>query len=179
MCGEGSQERQAVQLRKSKRPIVERIGIQRGNWRFRERDRRTSMRSCKSNERRYSRITRGIVMCKATEKFCIAIASCLFWHISGEFNLRVVAVALGDCFYVTRRVGMISTCHYQTYPGHFCRNRAKCFDHWLQALVRSPLAKGKHTLGRLFAPRKVGILRTAGKDSMRAKVHMLSAIFFK
>ena len=76
MCGEGSQERQAVQLRKSKRPTVERIGIQRGNWRIRERDRRTSMRSCKSNERRYSRITRGIVMCKATEKFCIAIACC-------------------------------------------------------------------------------------------------------
>jgi hypothetical protein len=106
------------------------------------------------------------------------IANRLFWHIAGEFNLRVVAVALGDRFYVTRRVGMISTCYYQTYTGHFCRNRPKCFDHRFQSLVSSPLAKGKDPLSRLFTPRKVGILRTTGEDSMRTKMHMRGAIFF-
>ena len=76
MCGEGSHERQAVQFRKIRAPTVERMGIQCGNRRIRERDWRTSMRSCKSKERRYSRMTRGMVICKATEKFCKAMACC-------------------------------------------------------------------------------------------------------
>jgi len=106
------------------------------------------------------------------------IANRRFWDIAGKFDLRIMAVTFGDRFYVARRVGMISTCHHQAYPRHFQGNRPKSLNHRLQPLVGPPLTKGKHALSRWVTPRKVGVFRTTGKDSVRAKVHMLGAIFF-
>jgi len=106
------------------------------------------------------------------------IANRRFWDIAGKFDLRIMAVTFGDRFHVARRVGMISTCHHQAYPRHFQGNRPKSLNHRLQPLVGPPLTKGKHALSRWVTPRKVGVFRTTGKDSMRAKVHMLGAIFF-
>lgn len=101
----------------------------------------------------------------------------LFRNVSAKFYPRIFSAQLAHGIAVSGGLRMIPARHDELRVGQTVGQQIEGFHHQLEPLVGSPLAEGENALLRISTPGKIGELRPARENPVRAQMHIVPAIF--
>lgn len=100
----------------------------------------------------------------------------IFRNVPQKLNSTPVCAELAHQVGISRGLGMVPAGDNEPGVRNLVGDQVESFNHEFQALVRSPFSESENALDRAAA-RKIGELRAARENAVRAQMHIVAAVF--